>query len=71
MPLGGCTNKPVPLTPSKLTRWSKLTRDIIPENQTTPVQMVSDRRLRLKSEDEQGGERQCMDIYASEDKENF
>ena len=33
MPLGDCTNKYVPLTPSKSTRkWSKLTYDIIPKN---------------------------------------
>ena len=72
MPLGDCTNKYVPLTPSKSTRkWSKLTYDIIPKNLNATIQIVSDRRLRLDSEDEQGGKRQCMVICESEDKENF
>lgn len=43
MPLDDCTNKTIPLIPSKLARkWSKLTCAINSENQATPVQMVSD-----------------------------
>lgn len=33
--------------------------------------MDTDRRPRLESGEEQGGKRQCMDIYDTEDKENF
>ena len=72
MPLGDCTNKYVPLTPSKSTRkWSKLTRDIIPENLNATIQIVSNRRPGLESEDEQGGKRKGMVICESEGKENF
>ena len=58
-----CTNKTIPLIPSKLARkWSKLTCAINSENQATLVQMVLDHRPGLESKDKQGGKRRCMDI---------